>query len=215
MTASQDTCGAFGLCVWRAVPLLKASGRDTTVFDLCIAIDDEGLPCGRKASHRFGSHDIDKELGDNFHRGQPFCSDHAAQIKSDALIDLEDHARRTGLFHAMAADEHRIQASRQREKNIAAAKARHNKGFVYFARRGDKLKIGTSVNVPKRISGLEFAAGGAFDDVVVTKGGRSREQLYHRRYAQHRLKGEWFNASPDILREMDRLRADQPVVQIA
>jgi hypothetical protein len=98
------------------------------------------------------------------------------------------------------------QTLNEAERKRKQAERRRKLGVVYFARRGMLVKIGTSTDPAVRIRGLQTQGGYTFDDVVLTDGGRAQERRYHRRYQEHRTKGEWFTAVPEIRAEMDRLR---------
>ena len=80
-------------------------------------------------------------------------------------------------------------------------------GRVYFVSgAGGAVKIGfTTLEVRKRIS--QFAVGSPVALVVLAtvEGTMRLEAEYHRRFAAHRLQGEWFSPHPDILAEIDRL----------
>jgi hypothetical protein len=77
---------------------------------------------------------------------------------------------------------------------------------VYFIRLGERVKIGVSVNVRRRLKSLQtscpdrlellHSAGGTWDDEV---------QL-HKRFAADRLTGEWFRLSPEIAEYIERLK---------
>lgn len=69
--------------------------------------------------------------------------------------------------------------------------------FVYFAHVAElgKVKIGTSKNPTRRMSGIKRDVGGREVTLVgVLDGGRLIEGLMHERFASHRLnpKAEWF-----------------------
>jgi hypothetical protein len=48
--------------------------------------------------------------------------------------------------------------------------------------------------------------------LAVTHGGRTQEVEYHIRFHRHRLHGEWFERTPEIQTEIDRLNAECPYV---
>jgi hypothetical protein len=72
---------------------------------------------------------------------------------------------------------------------------------VYYARRGDRIKIGTSASPRQRMSAL------AMDDVLAfERGGRTLEQRRHAQFAALRLgTGEWFAAGEELLDHIDVL----------
>jgi hypothetical protein len=85
---------------------------------------------------------------------------------------------------------------------------------VYFAQhiQGGPIKIGTSKYLEKRIKALWYPFSGLgyppFDMtpgatnirlIGAMLGNHTREAFLHRRFAPHRVYGEWFEAHPDIL----------------
>lgn len=71
------------------------------------------------------------------------------------------------------------------------AKAKH---VVYFIRFGDRVKIGTSGDVKRRLEGLPY------DEVIGTiPGDATVERLWHTVWADQRITGEWFHATPELL----------------
>lgn len=54
-------------------------------------------------------------------------------------------------------------------------------------------KIGTTRNVRKRLQQLQTASPDALYLHEQIRGGKTKERELHRRYAKHRLTGEWFD----------------------
>jgi hypothetical protein len=161
----------------------------TTPFALCVAIDNYGEPCTRKAKFWIGPTEDFK--------GQPFCFDHFKVIGRHFDHELAArHARQLEQEFHSRLTEHR--------KAVRGAAAKQ-KSWVYFAVRADTVKIGVSVQPDKRLRTLERANGVRFDRTVVVPGTRTLEQQYHRRFAEHRLEGEWFKLDREIVTEMNRL----------
>lgn len=66
---------------------------------------------------------------------------------------------------------------------------------VYYLRRGEALKIGTSGNPRQRLAAIPHEEVLAFE-----RGDRVLEQRRHREFAAHRLgSSEWFALSPELL----------------
>ncbi len=66
---------------------------------------------------------------------------------------------------------------------------------VYYLRRGDRIKIGTTANPRQRFAAIPHDEVLAFE-----RGDRTREQARHREFAAARLgTSEWFAASPEVL----------------
>ncbi|HEY9578248.1 MAG TPA: GIY-YIG nuclease family protein [Rhizorhapis sp.] len=66
------------------------------------------------------------------------------------------------------------------------------------------IKIGRSVNAAVRLKDIQ-ACSPIPVRLLATRRGGSREKLYHKLFAAHRLHNEWFSRHPDILAEIDRL----------
>lgn len=65
-------------------------------------------------------------------------------------------------------------------------------GGVYFARLGDRIKIGFSKRPSKRVEGLQTGAPYRISVVHTVPGGRSAEKGLHERFAAQRVWREWF-----------------------
>lgn len=60
-------------------------------------------------------------------------------------------------------------------------------GYVYFIRFGDRVKIGWTSNLWSRLPDVPH------DEILLVIEGTMRvEQAQHMRFAEHRIKGEWF-----------------------
>jgi hypothetical protein len=65
---------------------------------------------------------------------------------------------------------------------------------VYFLRFGDRIKIGYSANLTRRLQTIPH------DEVLLTiPGASTAEANLHRTFASDRITGEWFHASPRLL----------------
>jgi len=92
-----------------------------------------------------------------------------------------------------------IEFSEQQRANVAAS-------LVYFIRSGDgPIKIGIAQDVEKRRRSLQTAHPAPLVTLATTDGGFQKERAYHRKFAKHRLEGEWFAPHADILAEIERL----------
>jgi hypothetical protein len=67
-------------------------------------------------------------------------------------------------------------------------------GYVYFARFGDKVKIGFTTNLRGRLDAIPH------DEILGTVPGMlADEKRCHAAFAHLREQGEWFRAEPDLL----------------
>lgn len=154
--------------------------------------------------------------------GVPFCAFHfdsvwtyfLAQVEADrgrvairkAEIDVELTLRNLQIDAAMVRDA-RAALERQAER-------------VYFFLAGHAVKIGRSVHPERRVRTLQGTKSP--DDVDVSSGdlvgtipgGAHTESALHRRFALHRLVGEWFTYAP-IAAEIADLLGDAEADAVA
>lgn len=123
----------------------------------------------------------------------------------DAGLMLK-RARRTG--YELATDTVLQQAAEQAAAHPSPQPSDAADDHVYFIKSASGgIKIGKANDVPKRLRALQTAHPVRLELLATCSGGRVREQWYHRRFARHRLHGEWFEPHRDILLEIDRLNA--------
>jgi hypothetical protein len=74
------------------------------------------------------------------------------------------------------------------------------KGYIYFATDGDFVKIGwTGIWPPsERIKKQQTGNGRPIWILGCIPGSQNAERGYHRRFARHRVRGEWFRLTPDL-----------------
>lgn len=79
-------------------------------------------------------------------------------------------------------------------------------GVVYFIRSGDAVKIGKTTNLARRRQ--QISAPNA--ELMATEPGYTRrERQLHRRFAIHRINGEWFLLAPPLTAYINALREAQ------
>lgn len=188
----KDTCSHSKNCVWRTASALYRLGSEVRAHHLCVAFTDAGEPCATRAATALGK---DEDEYGMFY-GVPLCRIHASGVISavkETIVDADDRLR---------------SGQKKRPQSNQTAKERwvEKHDTVYFARRGDDVKIGHSIQPDKRLRGLETQGGFKFDEIVLAPGGRALEQRYHRRFAKHRHEGEWFTMCDEIRVEMDSLK---------
>jgi hypothetical protein len=73
--------------------------------------------------------------------------------------------------------------------------------FVYFLRQGDSgpIKIGVAVNPKKRKAQLQTSLVEPLHTLLILPGTRATEAHYHEKFADLRLRGEWFRPDPVLL----------------
>lgn len=82
----------------------------------------------------------------------------------------------------------------------------HSSSFVYFIKSQAAIKIGVSYNPKKRLKAIQTGHADRLELIAWCGGDETVEREYHRRFAAHRLHGEWFSPHPDILAEITRLQ---------
>ena len=88
----------------------------------------------------------------------------------------------------------------------ANARPDASEGLVYFIRsEAGPIKIGKARDPQARLKTLQTSHFAKLEIAATCEGGLPKEAEYHRRFAKHRLEGEWFDPHPDILAEIDRL----------
>lgn len=89
---------------------------------------------------------------------------------------------------------------------VTLVKRRPKKHVVYFIQAScGPIKIGTTGDIEYRLAILRGQSPVQVELLATVPGKRVEEFEYHRRFAAHRLHGEWFEPHPDILAEIARL----------
>ena len=58
---------------------------------------------------------------------------------------------------------------------------------------GNAVKIGRSTNLRSRFKSLQTGSADAARIVKIIPGGQRREKEFHKRFAEYRIRGEWFD----------------------
>lgn len=92
--------------------------------------------------------------------------------------------------------------------NVTPVKYPPKRHVVYFVEASNGLiKIGTTANIEWRLASLQAQSPLPLKLLATVPGKRADEFAYHRLFAQHRAHGEWFQPSPSLLAEIERLGA--------
>jgi hypothetical protein len=188
----KDTCGPSRSCAWRRATQNSLAGSPTNAARFCIAITQAGDPCGQPAEIQATPWDHEWE-GPNF-IGQPFCRIHYAQLLKHFAAVVNGP-----LHHEVRAEPSIPEPDPPREII---------KGFVYFARRGDQVKIGFTTTPQKRFAALQTQGGFVFDETIYAASDKRFETFYHWRFGDDRVIGEWFNVTSEITQVMADLEED-------
>ncbi len=82
------------------------------------------------------------------------------------------------------------------------------KGFTYFVRDGDMIKIGSSMRPEDRISGLQTASARALEVLAIVSMEVADEFETHQLFAHLRVRGEWFRAESELLSYISTLKTE-------
>lgn len=84
---------------------------------------------------------------------------------------------------------------------VGNSSARDRAGFVYFIQAGDAgpIKIGFSSKVDIRIDALQKANAEKLNLLATISGTLIMEAELHQRFAEHRIRGEWFRPAAELL----------------
>lgn len=76
-----------------------------------------------------------------------------------------------------------------------------NKGWIYFvqAGAGGPIKIGWTVDPQKRLEQLQTGSHIRLFILGAIEGSTAGESTLHKRWSEYRIRGEWFEAAPEII----------------
>lgn len=83
--------------------------------------------------------------------------------------------------------------------------------LLYVIRRRDthEIKIGVSFEPKKRLRSIQAYHARPLELLVTVAAKRNAEEKAHKRFAAHRLSGEWFRECPEILEWVKELKSGQ------
>ncbi len=61
------------------------------------------------------------------------------------------------------------------------------------------IKIGIAIDMKKRLQGLQVGHHEQLTLIALSRGGREAEMAFHKKFAEHRIRGEWFRPEPSLL----------------
>lgn len=82
---------------------------------------------------------------------------------------------------------------------------RSPRGFIYFVRAGDRLKIGFTRNVKRRLSQLQTFFPEPLELLGAIPGSLLMEQEVHRHFGHLNITREWFNVEPELLVYIEKM----------
>lgn len=70
---------------------------------------------------------------------------------------------------------------------------------IYFLSCGDKVKIGLTTDLPRRLRNIRNMSPVSLELLGVIPGDAKLERELHRRFGQYRQHGEWFSSNPELV----------------
>jgi hypothetical protein len=79
-------------------------------------------------------------------------------------------------------------------------------GFIYFIQGecGGPIKIGYTADLKRRITSLQTGYPDRLELLLAFPGNQELEKTVHKIFEQYRLKGEWFQSSPEVLEKIQK-----------
>jgi len=91
-----------------------------------------------------------------------------------------------------------LQVARGEKRPTPIPRPDNPNAVVYFVRSGDFIKIGTAGKPAKRMAELRTSSPVKLTLLLTIPGGLSVEKALHQRFAELRVRGEWFRAEPAL-----------------
>lgn len=91
----------------------------------------------------------------------------------------------------------------------------NDKGYTYFVRDGDAIKIGSSMRPKHRLDTLQTGTARELTILAVVSQDVADEFGTHRQFADLRIRGEWFRADPRLLKFIEGLPDNRRALQPA
>src|ERR1044072_1869526 len=90
-------------------------------------------------------------------------------------------------------------------------------GYVYFIRPKGKagpIKVGHSTFPPVRLISLQAWSYEELEIVSQIEGYRRLERDIHERFAKYQIRGEWFDAAPELIALAEGIRDGRPLAEL-
>lgn len=83
-------------------------------------------------------------------------------------------------------------------------------GFVYFIRAGDAIKIGFSQSPNARKNELQTGNPEKLQILAIVPTSVLQEHEAHAQFDELRIRGEWFQATPELLQYIEKMKPPPP-----
>lgn len=119
------------------------------------------------------------------------CNDHPLSTVSEVVDHMQNDSR----------------TCEPRDTGLTQPRSPPVRGFTYFVRDGDMIKIGSSMSPKSRITSLQTASPRPLETMAIVPMDIADEFGTHRKFSHLRVRGEWFRAEPDLLRFIESVKA--------
>lgn len=149
---------------------------------------------------------LQKDIGPVQSRYGVLCDIHGVDV-AIAVVQHQRDSRRMEEFFAQQSTERAIRADewRREEERYEAEKAalrQGRDGFVYYLRVGERIKVGYSADVKRRMRQYPPTS----QLLAVEPGDLALERSRHQQFAGSRADGrEWFHPTVDLLEHVEQL----------
>lgn len=129
---------------------------------------------------------------------------HSFRLNVENLRELTDEERREWIECARRAARGKLspddvqELGYKRAHMVCSAAAEIVSGIYFATVDGHTVKIGFASDVPARLRTLQTASHRPLHLLVVIAGSQADERQLHKRFAEHRVQGEWFRLSNEI-----------------
>lgn len=168
----------------------RTAGRDRCAWPGCRERMQKPLPGGGTMENRYGV----------------LCDVHAVDVAIAVVQEQRDHNRMWEFFKQQSTEQAvRVAEMRAEEERYEAEKAalrQDREGFVYYLRVGERIKVGYSVDVKRRMRA--YPPGSEL--LAVEPGDKKLEHKRHRQFAASLVDGrEWFSPTADLMELIDEI----------
>ena len=128
--------------------------------------------------------------------------------KARLAAKLREYGLQKGFDDVVALCDSVLETARTQQGSEDAQRAGESRGFVYLVRHGSRLeyKIGRTSSPLRRMGEIRLELPHDLESVhhIETDDPAGVEAYWHRRFAEKRLRGEWFRLSPEDIRAFKR-----------
>jgi len=90
--------------------------------------------------------------------------------------------------------------------NLTQPSSADVRGFTYFVRDGDVIKIGSSMRPRRRLNALQTGIARQLEILAIVDMAVADEMTVHQQFAHLRIRGEWFRAEADLIEFIETIK---------